>query len=218
VIVLHISLSLIYITRMKTQTKLLWVLSAVVLTAVASSSAFAGTGCLGAGTSCNTPTTVNVTILPGDICIGSEGSFDFGSYTVSSSAQDVNGSFTDHFWVDDLKGADVGYYTTVQMSGNLVGPDNVSIPAVNVSMKTPSVGAAAITTIAGTANTRVEVAAGMSAYQTLDSARQLIIRNNAVNFWVIGKYGVTPDLQLSIPAYQSVGSYAGTLVYTLYTN
>ena len=58
--------------------------------AMASQTTFAGTGCLGTGTSCSTPTTVNVTILPGDICIGSSGTFDFGQYTVSSTLQTVN--------------------------------------------------------------------------------------------------------------------------------
>jgi len=48
-------------------------------------------------------------------------------------------------------------------------------------MKTASVGAAGITTLAGTANTRVVIQASMSAYQTLDVARQLIIRNTAAN-------------------------------------
>lgn len=58
----------------------------------------------------------------------------------------------------------------------------------------------------------------MSAYQSLDTARQLIIRNTAANNGIIGQYGVLPQMQVIIPAYQAVGSYTGTLTYTLYTN
>jgi len=47
--------------------------------------------------------------------------FDFGNFMVSSFEQTVSGAFaTGYFFVDDLKGADSGYYTTVQMSGHLV--------------------------------------------------------------------------------------------------
>jgi hypothetical protein len=48
-------------------------------------------------------------------------------------------------------------------------------------MRTAAVGAAGITTLAGTANTRVTIDTAMSAYQTLDVARQLIERNTAAN-------------------------------------
>ena len=190
--------------------------------ALAFMAVFVGTGasasCLGTGTSCTENTTVQVTIDPGDICIGSTGSFDFGNYTVSSSNQTVTGAFTDEFWVEDLKGADAGYYTTLQLSADLSGPGGATIPRANVSVKTANTGSAGVTTMAGTANTRVVVDAGMASYQTLDSARTYIKRDNAANSGVIGKYGALPQLQVVIPAYQSVGVYTATLVYTLYEN
>lgn len=176
----------------------------------------AGTGCLGTGTNCSTNTTVTVTINPGDICIGSTGAFNFGQYTISSASQTVNGTFSSPFWVDDLKWSNSWYYTTVQMSGVLQGPGSSTIPAANVSMKTSAVGSAAITTMAWSSNANVVVNAGMAAYQTLNTPRRLIERVNGANFGLIGKYGVTPQMQLVIPAYQAVGSYTGTLVYTLY--
>ncbi len=178
----------------------------------------AGAACLWTGTSCTENTTVQVTIDPGDICIGSTGSFDFGTYTVSSSSQTVAGAFTDEFWVEDLKGADVGYYTTLQLAADLSGPGGATIPRANVSAKTATVGSAGITTMAGTANTRVVVDAGMAAYQTLDSARTYIKRDTLANDGVVGKYGALPQLQVVIPAYQAVGVYTATLVYTLYEN
>jgi hypothetical protein len=72
--------------------------------------------------------------------------------------------------------------------------------------------------MAGTANTNVQVQSAMSSFQSLDTARQLIIRNTTTNNGIIGKYGVLPQLQLLIPAYQAVGTYTGTITYTLYTN
>jgi hypothetical protein len=83
-------------------------------------------------------------------------------------------------------------------------------------MSTSSVGNAAITTMAGSSNSNVVVNAGMTSYQTLNTPRRLIERVNGANFGLIGKYGATPSMQLIIPAYQAVGSYTGTLVYTLY--
>jgi len=60
----------------------------------------------------------------------------------------VNGTFSSPFWVDDLKGSGSGYYTTVQLSGNLLGSGSSSIASSNVSMKTAAIGNAAITTMA----------------------------------------------------------------------
>jgi hypothetical protein len=82
-------------------------------------------------------------------------------------------------------------------------------------MKTPS---ATTTLLAGTANAGVVVDAGMSAFQSLETPRQLIKRNTGTNNGVIGQYGTLPEMQLIIPAYQAVGTYSGTLTYTLYSN
>ncbi len=183
-----------------------------------STTTFAGTGCIGSGASCFTTTTVQVSILPGNMCISSTGDFNFGSFAASSSSQTVSGSFVGsggYFTVDDLRGADVGYYTTVQLNANLVGPGVATMLRTNVFMKTLS---SVTTLLAGTANANVVVDAGMSAYQSLEVPRQLIKRNNAANSGIIGQYGTLPELQLIIPAYQAVGTYTGTLTYTLYSN
>ncbi len=199
----------------------LWTLAAVAgITSLISLSsvAEAGTGCVGGGTGCSTNTIVSVTINPGDICIGSTGAFNFGAYTVSTSSQTVSGTFSSPFYVEDLKWSNSGYYTTVQMSGNLLGSGSNSIPAANVSMRTSAVGNAGITTMGWSSNTNVVVNAGMAAYQTLNTPRRLIERVNGANFGLVGQYGVTPEMQLLIPAYQAVGAYSGTLVYTLYNS
>ncbi len=68
-------------------------------------------------------TTVNMTITAGTVTYGSATSFTFAStLSASFSAQTINQDFTgaaNYFWVQDLKGADSGYNTTLQLSGNL---------------------------------------------------------------------------------------------------
>ncbi len=183
-----------------------------------STTTFAGTGCIGSGASCFTTTSVQVSILPGNMCIGSTGDFNFGSFTASSSSQTITGAFVGtggYFHVDDLRGANAWYYTTVQLNADLVGPGVATMLRTNVFMKTPS---STTTLLAGAANAGVVVDAGMSAFQSLETPRQLIKRNTGTNNGVIGQYGTLPQLQLIIPAYQAVGTYTGTLTYTLYSN
>jgi len=198
---------------------ILWVAA---LVAVAGGVFVANSGteaaCLAGNPSCSENVTVQVEIQPGDICIGTTGSFDFGTYTSSATAQTVTGAFTDDFYVEDLNGGFSGYYTTLQLSGDLTSGDGNTIGASNVSVKTPATGAGAINTMAGTANTRVVVDAGMAAFQTLDSARTLIKRDSAANFGIVGQYGVMPEMQVVVPAYTPVGTYSATMVYTLYEN
>jgi hypothetical protein len=178
----------------------------------------AGTGCIGTGTDCFVTTTVQVSILPGNMCISSTGDFNFGDFVASSSAQTVSGAFVGsggYFTVDDLRGADAGYYTTVQLDADLVGPGTATMLRSNIFMKTASLFA---TLLAGIANPSVIIDAGMAAFQSLDTPRQLIKRNTGTNNGVIGQYGTLPEMQLIIPAYQAVGTYTGTLTYTLYSN
>jgi hypothetical protein len=191
------------------------------LVGISSNQASAGTGCIGTGASCSTTTSVQVDILPGNMCIGSTGTFVFGSFAASSASQTVTGAFVGsggYFYVDDLRGSNSGYYTTVQLNADLTGPGASTLLRTNIFMKTAAIGNAGITLMAWAANTNVQIQAGMAAYQSLDTARQLIIRNTGANGGLIGQYGVLPQMQLIIPAYQAVGTYTGTLTYTLYTN
>lgn len=160
-------------------------------------------------------TTVQVVLSGWNISISSTGSFALGTFTVSSSSQTVSWSFTDPFTVDDLKGADNGYYTTLQLSWGLVGPNSATIAAANVSAKVSS---DTVTTVSWTTNSRVVVASGLLSFSSLDTARTFIKRDTASNFGVVGKYGSAPQLQVVIPGYTAAGTYAGTLVYTLYEN
>lgn len=160
-------------------------------------------------------TTVQVVLSGGSVSIASTWSFTFGTYTVSATTQTVTGAFTDPFTVDDLKGANSGYYTTLQLSGNLVGSNGGTISATNVSTRVAST---TVTVVTWTSNPRVVVANGLTSYSSLDTARTFIKRDAATNFGVVGKYGSIPQLQVTIPGYTAAGTYVGTLVYTLYEN
>ncbi len=195
--------------------KKLWVLGLLAAVAVVSFGGSTQASCLWTGASCSENVTVQVEILPGDICIGTTGSFDFGQYTVSSTSQTQSGTFTDDFWVEDLRGADSGYYTTVQLSGDMVGPGAATIPAANVSIKVPS---ATPTVIAGSANPGVVIPGTLLSFTPINSAVTFIKRDPWTNNGLIGRYGSTPDLEVLIPAFQSVGTYTATLVYTIYEN
>lgn len=72
--------------------------------------------------------------------------------------------------------------------------------------------------LAGRVNPRVAIWTGMASYQTLNVARQLIYRNSANNQGILSMYGTLPLMQVVIPAYQGVGTYIGTLVFTLTEN
>lgn len=178
----------------------------------------ADSACLWTWADCKVSTEVSVEVIAGDICIWTTWSLDLGQITSSATATTVNGTFADEFWVEDLKGADSGYYTTLQLSGDLVDGAGNSISASNVSVQTATVGSAGITLMNGGANTRVEVDAGMASYATLDSARTFIKRDNAANSGIVGQYGAFPQIQINVPAYQAVGTYTATLCYTLIEN
>ncbi len=195
---------------MNKKLSLLWIVAAV---AVVSFGGATQASCLGTGASCAENVTVEVEILPGDICIGTTGSFDFGQYTVSATAQAQTGLFTDEFWVEDLKGSNTGYYTTLQLSGNMVGPGIASIPAANVSV---SVANTTVSLMAWSANAGVVLPAWLTTPTALNSPVTFLERQDGVNNGLIGMYGKIPSLHVLIPGYQSVGSYTATLVYTLY--
>ncbi|AHB41479.1 TPA: hypothetical protein DIC40_05695 [Patescibacteria group bacterium] len=160
-------------------------------------------------------TDVYLTILGGNVTIGTTGAFDFGSFPVASTDTNVEKQFTgaDYFRVDDMKGADLGYYTTLQVT-DLTG-DNGTIPAANISTKVSSV---TTTKINGTDNANVVVSNTLLNYTPLNSAITFIKRDTAANTGKLGRYAAFPFLQVTIPAYQSVGSYHATLTYTIIEN
>lgn len=163
-------------------------------------------------------TTVSMQITVGTVSITSPTTFSFSSsITASFSAQTLTQEFTgnsNYFVVQDMKGADSGWNTTLQLSGNLT-TGGYSIASTNVEFKS-SVGT--VTVLSGTTNPRVLVDSNTTSYQSLNTARTFIYRNAQSNTGVIGKYGETIFLNINIPANQPAGYYQGTLVYTLIEN
>lgn len=170
-------------------------------------------------TSAQETTTVELDVLSGTVNISSTGNFDFGDYVVTSSIQTVTGAFVGsdwYFFVDDQEWDDAGYYTTVQMQGPLLWPGGKTIDPSNIYMQVTS-GTGAVL-LSGQANPRVEIDATMSSRQSLNFAKTLIKRDAASNFGIVGKYGVLPEMRVDIPAYQAVGNYSATMVFTLFDN
>lgn len=160
-------------------------------------------------------TDVYLSVLWGNVTIGATGSFNFGSFPVSTTSVITGKQFTgtDYFRVEDMKGADSGYYTTIAAT-NLTGT-NGTIPATNIAMK---VNAVATSLINGTANANVVVSNTLLSYTPINAAVTFIKRDAAANAGKLGRYAAYPWLQVTIPAYQSVGSYHATLTYTIIEN
>lgn len=135
---------------------------------------------------------------------------------VSFGLQSINQDFTwsvNYFWVQDLKGTDSWYNTTLQLSGNLTSSWN-AISGSNVSF----LAVGWVTVVSWSTNARVVLDAGTAWYQALNASRNFIKRNTAANFGVIGYYAANINLKVDVPAGQPAGNYAGTLVYTLIEN
>ncbi len=163
-------------------------------------------------------TDVYLYITGGNITIGATGSFNFGTFSSLSTVQTAEKQFTGdgYFWVEDLKGADAGYYTTVSITDLTGQSTNDVIPADNVKIRTYTTWA---TLIAGDANTKVVVPDALAtAYTSFSTPITFLKRDNAVNNGSIGKYAMFPWLQITIPAFVSPDTYQGVITYTLFEN
>lgn len=161
-------------------------------------------------------TSASLTISGGIVTIGSTGWINLGTFTVSSSAQTVERQFTgtsEAFFVDDLKGSNNGYYTTIQTTP-LSGANGV-IWTGNISIRTP---VSTTTLLTWSANTWVILSGGVAwtSYRNFGAPLTFISRNAWPNAGLIGRYGVRPFIQVIIPAYQAVGTYTATITYTLF--
>lgn len=157
-------------------------------------------------------------IIPGTVTIGSPVGLSFTStLNASDVAQTLEQSFNgvgDNFYIQDLKWADGGYSTTLQISWPLTAGAS-TIPTSNISFKSLS---ASASLLSGTANARVTLDNGAAAYQNFSSARTFLLRSNGTNNWTISRYGAQIALKVDIPAWQAVGTYTTSLVFTLIEN
>ena len=163
-------------------------------------------------------TTVNLSVTAGTVTPASTGTFSFGAFAVAGTQTVTGKQFTgtDYFSVTDLKGAFSGWYTTIQVS-DLTGTAG-TISSGNIALKVVSTGAVLIT---GTANSNVVVGATSGTllnYNAINTAITFLKRDPATNSGKVGVYAAFPWLQVTIPAYQAVGSYQAILTYTLIEN
>ena len=154
-----------------------------------------------------TTTMLSMQIVSWSITIGSPTALSFTNTITSSNAtqsleQDFSSSGTNSFYVQDLKGTDSGYNTTLQLSGGLAAGSNSGTP----------------TLLSGMANARVVLDSWSTAYQNFSSARTFITRAAGVNNGTLGQYGAQIWLRIDIPAWQAAGTYTTSLVYTLIEN
>ncbi|NOZ43788.1 MAG: hypothetical protein GXP45_01215 [bacterium] len=112
-----------------------------------------------------------------------------------------------------MKGSNSGYYTTLSVSDLTGQATSDVIPAGNVTIKTDSTGAVLIT---GDANTSVVVPDSLLSYSTFPVT--FIKRDIGLNNARIGKYAMSPWLQITIPAFVSPDTYQGVITYTLIEN
>jgi len=163
-------------------------------------------------------TTLSMQVLPWSVTIGSPASLSFTStLNASDAAQTLEQQFNTadaYFYIQDLKWADAWYSTTLQVSWPLTAGAS-TIPTSNISFK--SINSSA-TLLSGTANAKVTLDASAASYQNFSSARTFLVRTNSTNNWVISKYGSQISLKVDVPAWQAVGTYTTSLVFTLIEN
>jgi cysteine-rich repeat protein len=147
----------------------------------------------------------------GNVCINSPTSMSFTGIVVSSSTGVYSGQ-SDYFDVDDQKGFDSGYYTTLEMS-NLSGANGYIIPNTQIQRK-----ASSLDLLSGTVNPNVSIDPLMNNYQIADSSYVFIKRDTTPNMRKKSRYGSKLDLQITISAYTPIDIYNGVITYTLYEN
>lgn len=142
---------------------------------------------------------------------------DFWSQSGSSMPATISKTLSgeaETFYLDDQKGSDQGYYTTIQISDFVWLAYSWVIPASNAKI---SISSGTMLTYAGVDNPDVFV--NTQSNTMLDSALTFIERDSWSNFLRIGKYYPDPNnitIDLEVPSYQAIDSYAATLTVTLY--
>lgn len=118
------------------------------------------------------------------------------------------------FYVSDMKWAQSGYYTTIQvtdLTGSING-DTKTIPAANVEFKA---WAGAPTLITGNTNSDVVFDSNVSSYHAINSVVTYIKRDANNGYGILWEYGDAPYVKVTIPAFTPATTYHGVITYTL---
>lgn len=148
---------------------------------------------------------------PWFLCIYSPVSLLTG-IVVRSTNQIVDQQF-DYFQVDDQKWLNSGYYTTLQLSNlNQVWWSWI-IANTNIQWR-----ADPLVLLWGIPNPLVQLGWARWTYVNANATSTFIFRNPGANTWASSRYWSRLRLRVNVPAYANVGTYDGTITYTLYEN
>lgn len=122
-----------------------------------------------------------------------------------------------YFWVEDLRSSDAWWTTNIKIS-ELTSTWTVTkvIAASQVRMR---IGAWTFKDISDfdTPPASLEIDSWVSTYTAIDVAQDAMTRTWASD-GIVWKYWFLPEFSVRVPAYQALGSYTGTLTYTLSEN
>ena len=160
-------------------------------------------------------TDLSIQVKAWGISVSAPRTLTFSSQVASSNqVQTLQESFAgQYFTIEDLKGADTGFNTFIQLWWDLVAWQH-SIPAENVKVKVTS----SLAVLSGSTNPGVVVDSERSSETSLDNPLVLIKRDNAPNKGVVWTYGIDVELMVRVPAYTPIGSYNTTIVFTVTEN
>lgn len=194
-----------------------------------SSLAICGAGCL-AIYSCHAETDdsktaeILLTINQWALTIGIDGTnpgVNFWTINPSFTDQDLTAkTFSDPFWIEDLKWSAKGYTTTINVSDldwkEGSDAEGYSIPAANVKFtanwKESWDDSAAIYWVN---NDSVAVNGTTCTFSSESDTCTYISREENTKAWVLWRYGTKPSIDLKVPANTPAGEYEGTITYTL---
>jgi hypothetical protein len=117
-------------------------------------------------------------------------------------------TFSDYFWIEDLRWNNTGHYTTIQCDG-LYGPNNAIITGVQMS-------GSLIEKIVWITNNTL-IYSSLTTWTDITEPQLYLYRNDIIGAnGAINRYWNKPSIKITVPADVPSGSYKWKITYTLY--
>ncbi len=117
-------------------------------------------------------------------------------------------SFSDYFWVEDLRGSNTGYYTTIQCDG-FYGPNNYVITGVQILWD--------LVELVAWIDNHTLIYSNLNTWTDITIPKMYLYKNdNSMWNYYGNKYGNKPSVRVSVPIDAPAGTYKGKITYTLY--